>query len=194
MKTVYEMKVNHLDALADHVENRLYARPELRHLFLELTLRCNEHCFHCGSNCDYTGSEGLKLEDYRRILDEVREDFDLSKMMLCITGGEPLLRKDFFEIMSYAHENGFRWGMTSNATLITPEVAEKLVDTGMRTISVSIDGTEETHDALRGMKGGYRKAMEGIQNLIDADRFEAIQITTVINHEISMNWMSCLKS
>ncbi|MDO4415029.1 MAG: radical SAM protein [Erysipelotrichaceae bacterium] len=183
MKTVYEMKVNHLDALADHVENRLYARPELRHLFLELTLRCNEHCFHCGSNCDYTGSEDLKLEDYRRILDEVREDFDLSKMMLCITGGEPLLRKDFFEIMSYAHQNGFRWGMTSNATLITPEVAEKLADTGMRTISVSIDGTEETHDALRGMKGGYRKAMEGIQNLIDADRFEAIQITTVINHE-----------
>ena len=183
MKSIREVKQNHLEKLADYVENRLYGKPELRHLFLELTLRCNEHCFHCGSSCDYTGSEDLSLDDYKRILDEVKEDFDISKMMLCITGGEPLLRKDFFEIMAYADQLGYRWGMTSNATLITPEIAHKLAETGMRTISVSIDGLEETHDRLRGTKGGYARAMAGIQNLIDEDAFEAVQITTVINHK-----------
>lgn len=183
MKTVRELKQNHLDQLAEYVENRLYRQPELRHLFLELTLRCNEHCFHCGSSCDYEGSEDLKLADYQRILREVKEDFDISKLMLCITGGEPLLRKDFFDIMAYANELGYRWGMTSNATLITKETAHKLAECGMRTISVSIDGLEDTHDALRGMKGAYRRAMEGVQNLIDEQTFSAVQITTVINHQ-----------
>lgn len=183
MKTIRELKENHLDLLADYVSDHLYVQPELRHLFLELTLRCNEHCFHCGSSCDYTGSEDLSLEDYKRILDEVKEDFDYRKIQLCITGGEPLLRKDFFEIMAYAKKLGFRWGMTSNATLITKDIAHQLAECGMGTISVSIDGLEETHDELRGTKGGYARAMAGIQNLIDENAFQAVQITTVINHK-----------
>jgi MoaA/NifB/PqqE/SkfB family radical SAM enzyme len=61
--------------------------------------------------------------------------------------------------------------MTSNATLITKEVAHKLAEAGMKTISVSIDGLPETHDALRGFKRGYELAMRGIQNLIDEGVF-----------------------
>lgn len=183
MKSIQDIKRNHLDLLADYTVNTLYKKPVLKHLFLELTLRCNEHCFHCGSSCDYTGAEALSIEDYRRILTEVKEDFDISEMMLCITGGEPMLRSDFFEIMTMASEMGYAWGMTSNATLITKENAHRLKEAGMKTISVSIDGLEETHDRLRGLKGGYRKAMEGIRNLIDEGSFQAIQVTTVINHQ-----------
>ena len=182
MKSIYELKEKHLNMLADY-NAVLYKEPQLRHLFLELTLRCNEHCFHCGSSCGDVFSAELSLEDYKRILREVKEDFDISKILLCITGGEPLLRKDFFEIMSYAKELGYRWGMTSNAILIDKDVAHKLAECGMRTISVSIDGLEETHDRLRGLKGAYRKAMTGIQNLIEENAFSAIQVTTVINHQ-----------
>jgi len=103
-------------------------------------------------------------------------------MMLNITGGEPLLRKDFFEIMGYAHELGFQWGMTSNATLITADIARRLADCGMQTISVSIDGLPETHDRLRGLPGGYGLAMQGIQHLIDTQAFYNVQVTTVVNH------------
>ena len=69
--------------------------------------------------------------------------------MLDITGGEPLLRKEFFDIMGIAHDLGFHWGMTSNATLIDDSVANDLRRSGMATISVSIDGLEATHDAFR---------------------------------------------
>ncbi|MBQ6410870.1 MAG: SPASM domain-containing protein, partial [Atopobiaceae bacterium] len=88
----------------------------------------------------------------------------------------------FFDIMGYAHEQGFKWGMTSNATLITPAVARRLAEVGMGTISVSIDGLRETHDELRGLRGGYDRAMAGIQNLIDVGTFKNVQVTTVINH------------
>ena len=179
MKTV---KDRQMDILADYVRG-LYRKPDLRQLFLELTLQCNEHCFHCGSNCMPHAGEELSLSEYRRILDEVKEDFDLHRIFLCITGGEPLLRPDFFDILGYANKLGFRWGMTTNATLITKSVAHKLAECGMKTVSVSVDGLPDTHDRLRGLPGGYDAAMQGIQNLIDEHVFQNVQVTTVINHE-----------
>ena len=177
-----DTKYKHMEQLAEYREG-LKKKPLLKNLFLELTLKCNEHCLHCGSYCGDVKSEELTLEQYKTFLDEVKADFGTKGYMLCITGGEPLLRKDFFEIMGYAHMLGFKWGMTSNGTLITPEVANKLYEAGMSTISISIDGLEETHDAFRQTKGGYRKAMEGIQNLIDVGKFKTIQVTTVVTHQ-----------
>lgn len=170
-----------MDRVAGHVHG-LYREPQLRQLFLELTLQCNEHCFHCGSSCTSAPGEQLSLDEYRRILDEVKSDFDIRQILLCITGGEPLLRPDFFEIMGYAHSLGYRWGMTSNATLITRDVAHRLAECGMRTVSVSIDGLPETHDRLRGLRGGYELAMAGVRNLIDEGAFRNVQVTTVVNH------------
>lgn len=177
-----EAKRDHLSQLDAYVQD-LYRRPRLKHLFVELTQRCNEHCFHCGSSCTAAGAKDeLSLVEWCRVLDEVREDFDASRLMLNVTGGEPLLREDFFQIMDHANSLGFRWGMTSNATLITPQVARRLAEVGMRTISVSIDGLPKTHDRLRGLSGGYELAMQGIQNLIDVGSFSHIQVTTVVNH------------
>ena len=162
---IIALKKKHSEELAQYREG-LYARPRLRQLFFELTLKCNEACFHCGSSCGAARPDGLPARVYREILDEVKQNFDIRHLMLCITGGEPLLRPDFFEILGYANEEGFTWGMTSNATLITPETARRLYEAGMATISVSIDGLEQTHDRLRGLAGGYRLAMEGIGNLL----------------------------
>ncbi|MBP5254577.1 MAG: radical SAM protein [Lachnospiraceae bacterium] len=176
-------KEKHLNQLADYCAQVLFPDPELRVLFIEMTGRCNEHCRHCGSNCgDFAEENPLTKEEICGFLQEIRRDFDIRKLQLAITGGEPLLRPDFFEIMDYAHRLGFQWGMTSNGTLITPEVAHKLAETGMRTISVSVDGLPEKHEWFRQSRGSYRRTMDGIRNLLDTQAFEHVQITSVIHH------------
>lgn len=156
---------------------------QLEHLFLELTMRCNERCLHCGSRCGDVTKDELTPQNYHDFLSQVAEDFDPKSFTLCITGGEPLIRKDFFEIMDDANQLGFLWGMTSNATLITPDVAKDLRRCGMKTISVSIDGMPETHDAFRRTPGGWQKAMDGIENMLKVGGFQHIQVTTVVTHQ-----------
>ena len=143
---------------------------------------CNFRCPFCHNASlviEPDCSETVDTDDFFSYLKKRKGILD----GVCITGGEPLLRKDFFEIMNYAKSLGYRWGMTSNATLITKEVAHRLADAGMRTISVSIDGLPQTHDKLRGMKRAYELAMRGIQNLIDENVFDSVQVTSVFNHE-----------
>lgn len=176
-----ELKKVCLDARAKQRE-RLYLEPELTYLFFELTQSCNSKCFHCGSRCEPGLGHGPSPEEFMKVLDDVKANFDISRVQLCITGGEPLLYPGFRELMSYAREQGFHWGMTSNGTLITEDVAKMLEETGMGTIYVSIDGLEETHDRQRGLKDGYKLALRGIQNLIDRKAFKHIGVTTVINH------------
>lgn len=183
MKPMTEsIKREHLSRLAAF-RKQLYEEPRLRYLFLELTLRCNERCLHCGSSCGGSASPEMSLSDYERVLTEVKEDFDIGRIQLCITGGEPLLRRDFFEIMSMAHEMGYHWGMTTNATLIDRPAAKKLKECGMDTVSVSIDGLKESHDAFRQTPGAYDRAMRGLNCLIEEGGFKEIQVTTVVNHQ-----------
>ena len=177
-----EIKKAHLRKMAEY-RRQLTEKPELRNLFLELTMRCNERCLHCGSSCGDVTSEEISVSQYKKLLDEVKADMGTQRKMLCITGGEPLLRKEFFEIMGYANELGFSWGMTSNGTLIDRECARRLKQVGMRTISVSIDGLEETHDAFRQTPGGFKKAMAGINNLLEEGGFKHVQVTTVVTHQ-----------
>lgn len=175
-------KKKNLKVLADYREG-LVKSPRLRDLFLELTLRCNENCLHCGSSCGDVHSEELTPAQYKTFLTQFKEDFGTKGHMLCITGGEPLLRKDFFEIMSDANALGLNWGMTSNATLIDDSIARDLLKCGMKTISVSIDGLEETHDAFRRTPGGFKMAMNGIESLLKVEGFQSIQVTTVVTHQ-----------
>ena len=176
-----EIKKTNLDLLADY-QAKLCKEPKLHQLFLELTLRCNEFCFHCGSGCGRDLPDGLPIEKYKEILDEVKANFG-TNLLIAVTGGEPLLYKDFFELVNYINKLGFKWGMTSNATLITKDVAKKLHDAGMYSISISIDGLPETHDRYRGFPRGYELAMRGVNNLIEENGTDEIMITTVVNHE-----------
>ncbi len=175
-----EVKTEHLKMLAEYKE-KLMKEPKLKFLFLELTMRCNENCLHCGSHCNDVQSEELDVYTYMEFLDKIKRDFGTEELMLCVTGGEPLLRKEFFDIMSYAHRLGFRWGMTSNGILINDMTAKQLQRAGMSTISISIDGLKDTHDWFRRTPKGYAKAMKGVKALVDNGSFKHVQITTVVH-------------
>lgn len=186
----YEIKSEHMRQLSEY-RSKLQKDPILKFLFLELTLRCNENCVHCGSRCGKRTGKELTLEQYKAFLDKIKRDLGTRGLQLCITGGEPLLRTDFFDIMGYAHSLGFHWGMTSNGTLIDKSVAAKLEECGMGTISVSLDGMKETHDAFRRTPGGWDMAVRGIDALIERNAFKEIQVTTVV-HSGNINELDAL--
>ena len=175
---VIELKASQLATLAAHRDG-LRIEPHLRWLFFEITDRCNLRCAHCGSSCTAVG-EALTLEDVARTLSTIRGE----KPMICLTGGEPMLHPDFYEIARCVSDMGFYWGMTTNGTLIDDEAAMRLREVHLSTISVSLDGMESSHDALRHHKGAWRLAIRGIRALEKAGFTP--QVTTVIHrHNIA---------
>ena len=153
---------------------QLKRSPRLRWLFFEITSQCNLRCRHCGSSCTAQG-QVLTVEDVERTLRSVRGE----KPTVCLTGGEPLLHPLFFEIAECVRVEGFLWGMTTNATLIDKKAAERLKRAGLSTVSVSLDGTEQSHDLLRQQKGAWQRALCGIRHLQEAGF--APQVTTVVH-------------
>ena len=104
------------------------------------------------------------------------------KILINVTGGEPLVRQDLCEVMEYAtKELGFFWGMTSNGILLNDENIKKLKKANMATISISIDGLESTHDEFRGVPGSYQTIIENIKRLQKANFVDHIQVTTVVH-------------
>lgn len=157
--------------------------PNLQQLFLEITPRCNLSCIHCGSRCDeHVLTDEVSLDEYRVLLAHVREAFG-KKVFIVLTGGEPMLRHDIFELGSYIRDLGFSWGMTTNATLIDQTAAERLVESGLCTVSVSVDGTAPTHDAVRRCEGAYDAALAGVHSLAETGALKALQVTSVMNHQ-----------
>ncbi len=169
---VLELKRRQLEDVAQHRDN-LRSAPHLRWLFFEITSRCNLFCKHCGSNCIRKGPS-LTIEDVKKTLRSVLHE----QPMICLTGGEPLMHPDFFEIAGLVRSMGFYWGMTTNATLIDEETAMRLREVGLSTVSVSLDGMEQSHDSLRGQKDAWQRAVRGLQNLQKAG-FKP-QVTTVL--------------
>lgn len=161
----------------------LAEKPKLYNLFWETTLRCNAKCKHCGSRAgeDCNFEDELTTEEIENVLHRIANKYDASKILLNITGGEPLVRKDLFEVMKFAKELGYRWGMTTNAMLINDNNIEKMKETGMSTISISLDGLQKSHDEFRGVQGSYTKIVENIKKLKDANFLNYLQITTVVN-------------
>lgn len=152
---------------------------QLFNLFFEVTQRCNAYCDHCGSRCDSKQREELTAEQFNAVLDSVAQKIGTKYTMLNVTGGEPLMRKDLFEIVGHAAELGFSWGLVTNGMLITDEVIQKLKETKMKTITISLDGMKETHESFRHVPGCFDRIISAIEKLKRADFVEHIQVTFV---------------
>lgn len=159
-----------------------FGKRELSQIFLELTQSCNLRCKHCGSDCTPApaGTE-LTTAQWKAFVSYVAEHVSHSQVLFCITGGEPLLHPDFFEIVSHIQKKGFRWGLTTNATLVDDAVAKRLFDCGMVSVSVSLDGLREEHDNLRLSPGSFDATCAALRALLANRTNQAVQVTTVVH-------------
>ena len=129
------------------------------------TQTCNLKCMHCyasSRNKQYPGE--LTTEEAKGLMDQLAE-FKIPTVLF--SGGEPLMRPDLFEVVAYAREQGLRAVLSTNGTLISQEVAEKIRDAGFTYVGISLDGIGDVHDSIRGTKGSFEDALEGIRRVRD---------------------------
>jgi radical SAM protein with 4Fe4S-binding SPASM domain len=128
----------------------------------EVTAACNLSCEYCRASASASPDEAeLSTEEALDFIDQVAPE----KPMIILSGGEPLLRPDLFDLAEYARDRGVRVSLATNGTLITPETVERIKRAGIKRVSVSLDGpSPETHDVTRG-PGSFDLSMRGIDNL-----------------------------
>jgi len=139
------------------------------------TRRCNLACAHCYLDAsDRAARDELTTEEARAFITDIAA---MRCPVLLFSGGEPLQRPDVFELGRFAIAQGLRAVLSSNGTLVTPEVARQIADVGFSYVGVSIDGTAATHDELRRKKGALEAALTGIQNCLAAGVKAGIRFT-----------------
>jgi heme b synthase len=138
------------------MDNKIW---DLKWMAWETTLKCNMNCVHCRSSSEIDSPEGkFTLEKSKEFLDEISE---FASPVIVLSGGEPLLRQDIFEIAAYGTLKGFRMAMATNGALVTDDICKKMIESGIRIVSLSLDGSNsEIHDNFRGQEGAFEAVMK----------------------------------
>ncbi|MBI4482144.1 MAG: radical SAM protein [Acidobacteria bacterium] len=155
-----------------------------------ITRRCNLACEHCYLDAEFQGAPKkepalpgeLSTEECYRVVDQIAEANP--NALLILTGGEPLLRRDVFQIASYANQKKLWVVVGTNGVIITRNVAERMKESGVRGVSLSLDSLDpETHDRFRGVRGAWENTVRGAQVLNEAGLPFIVQTTiSKINH------------
>lgn len=141
----------------------------------EITRRCNLRCVHCrsSSKLEINGHPDFPIEEAFRVIDDIS---GYAKPVVVLSGGEPLMRKDVFDIARYGTDKGLRMCLATNGALVNEEICSKIKSSGIKIVSLSLDGsTEEVHDNFRNEKGAFK----GIMNA--AGLFKRNGIEFIIN-------------
>ena len=135
-----------------------------------MTRRCNLKCVHCYAQAETDkGIDPISTEQAKVMIDDLAA---YGAPVMLFSGGEPTIRKDMLELASYATSKGMRAVISTNGTLIDRAMARQLKEVGLSYVGVSLDGGEDVHDHFRGVKGAFRRALEGL----DYCREEGIKV------------------
>jgi len=146
----------------------------------DFTHKCNLACKHCYSNSGAVQEEELTTQQALAVVDQLA---DAGVTALAFSGGEPLTRKDFFEVARHASDRGLYVSLASNGTLLTKENVQKIKEAKVNYIDVSIDGASaKTHDEFRGVPGTFDKALAGLKNCVEVDLCVCIATTVGKNN------------
>ncbi|MBN1490019.1 MAG: radical SAM protein [Phycisphaerae bacterium] len=132
------------------------------------TNRCNLRCKHCYQDADHARlANELTLDERLGLVDQMGENYTA---MIAFAGGEPLIDKDLFPVLHRCKERGIHTSIATNGVLITPEMAARLAEAGVKYVEVSLDSVHpERHDAFRGHAGMWERAVAGMRNVIAQD-------------------------
>lgn len=141
-----------------------------------ITRRCNLKCLHCYINAVTEPSlDDLTTDEALNVVEEMKK---INIPLVIMSGGEPLIRKDFFTISEYASSIGLKLALSTNGTLITPRIASKLHDLGFVYVGISLDSPiEKWHDNFRGVEGAYKMTINGIKNAINSGLSVGLRLT-----------------
>ena len=157
--------------------NYKFGHPTPFQVHFEITDRCNLRCKFC--DIWKRKNEEVNLEQAKKIIDNISE---AKISIITLTGGEPLLRNDLEDIASYAKSKGMIAQLNTNGTLLTKERAKKIAES-FDWVGISLDGLEETHDGIRGIKGTFNKAVKGVKNLIEVKGNCKVAIASVLTKD-----------
>jgi radical SAM protein with 4Fe4S-binding SPASM domain len=145
-----------------------------------LTRKCNLKCPHCYINATTQELKNeLTTEESKNLIDQICE---VSRPLLILSGGEPLLRPDVYELVRYGASKGLKMGLGSNGSLIDATAAKRLKDAGIETVSISLDShIPEQHDEFRGVKGSWDKAVGAIKAL--QENGVLVQVNTTLTQQ-----------
>lgn len=132
---------------------------EAKWIAWEITRRCNLRCVHCrsSSEAEARGHQDFSFDEAKRVLDDIS---GYAKPVVVLSGGEPLMRADVFDIASYGTERGLRMCLATNGALVTDQMCENIKASGIRIASLSLDGsTQAVHDDFRNQKGAFAGAV-----------------------------------
>lgn len=148
----------------------------------EVTRNCNLNCVHCRAAAGRGPYKGeLDTDQCLRVLDQIEE---VGKPIVILTGGEPLLREDVFDLALHGTRKGLRMVLATNGTLITDAVTERMRSSGIQRVSISLDGaTEGQHDRFRKVPGAFKGAIEGIE-LLKKAHIEFQINTSITRHNV----------
>jgi len=154
----------------------------LRELFWESTLRCNVHCLHCGSDCVASvETPDMPAEDFLHVIDtEITPHVNPHKVLVIISGGEPLMRKDLASVGRALYDRGYPWGMVTNGLALTEARFRELRRAGLRSITVSLDGLKDDHVWLRQHPLAFDGACRAIR-LCAAEKNLTWDVVTCVN-------------
>jgi radical SAM protein with 4Fe4S-binding SPASM domain len=139
------------------------------------TARCNLRCVHCYSDSDCAaGAKELTTPQAENFIRQVAE---YACPVLLFSGGEPLLRDDIFELMTFARKLNLRIALSTNGTLMTKDIAKRLYDIGLSYAGISLDGPKDIHDRFRGEVGCFDMTMKGIETCLLAGLRTGIRCT-----------------
>ncbi len=140
---------------------------QLRYLFLEITRRCNLSCIHCGSDCSKDlKMQEMTLESWQNIIKAMQDRYSPT---FVITGGEPLVSEGFNQISKTLKDVNASWGMVTNGMLLTRDKMKMIVENGLDSMTISLDGTEKNHKYIRRHPKSFKKALNAVEILGESE-------------------------